>query len=200
MSEILARRRLRLTAKAVLEVLTGISVDSPGDWKVKPSRLPNIRLRVPSERKASVTKTIPEFTTTVSLEIMAILQAKTAEAAQDQIDALGVIIESAFFRAPTLVQMCQQFSTVSTQVEITAEGVQHEAQMLMTVDCEMFEDFEPRGFPALEMIDVHLDLLRPFDPSGTYPDPPFPASVTAAPRTTGPDGRDEGELQITLPQ
>ena len=36
--------------------------------------------------------------------------------------------------------------------------------------------------------------------SGTYTGSPFPGSVTAAPRTTGPDGRDEGALQIDLPQ
>jgi hypothetical protein len=202
---ILARRQLRLSAKAVIAALTGVTVESPGDWNIVPSKLPNIRVRVPSERKSSSTRSMPTFTTTASLQILATLQAGTADDAQDQIDALGQLIEAAFFSAQPLVRMCQQFTSVNTEVEVTAEGERHIARMLMTVDCEMFESFDPTeinpaDYPALQQLNVHVDMLAPFDPSGTYANPPFPDSVTPAPRTSGPDGRDEGRLQIDLPQ
>ncbi len=46
---------------------------------------------------------------------------------------------------------------------------------------------------------VDTDLTNIFDPTGTYPNPPFPSAVTPEPRTSGPDGRAEGGLSFTLP-
>lgn len=86
----------------------------------------------------------------------------------------------------------------------------------MRIECEMFETFDPTAMPPtastwpvqapatvpLDSIGIHLDLAAPFDPSGTYiPNADAPAyTPTTAPRTIGPDGRDEAALDITLPQ
>ena len=53
---------------------------------------------------------------------------------------------------------------------------------------------------AFQEAQIHLDTTTPFDASGTYPNPPFPDAVQPAPRTSGPDGRAEGGLDIQLPQ
>jgi hypothetical protein len=200
----LSRRQLRLVAMAVISAITSITVESPGDWETPPSKLPNIKLRAPSERKISIVRSMPEFTTTVTLELLVTLQADTAEGAQDAIEGLGQTIEDAFFSAQTIVQLVQQFPSVTTETRITADGEQHVAQMRMSVECEVFETYDPTlinpgDYPSLAQIQLHADLQRPFDASGTYPGPAFPDSVTPAPRTVGPDGRDEGALLIDLP-
>jgi hypothetical protein len=199
----LARRQLRTTARAVIEAITGITVESPGDWDTPPSRLPNIKLRAPNERKQSVTRTMPEFTTVVTLEMLITVVGNTAEEAQDAIEDLGQQVEACFFGAQPLVQLCQQFPTVTTDTDISADGQRHTARAVMRVDCEVFEAFDPTeinpaDYPALQQVNVHADTARPFDASGTYANPPFPSAVQPAPRTTGPDGRDEGTLQLDM--
>lgn len=212
----LARRQVRLAALAALQGIAGLTVQSPGDWSTPPSMLPAALLRVVSERKDSVVKQMPEFTTTVTLEVQLRTQALTAATAQDAIEALGYAVEQALFTNYALVGMCQQIGSVDVDVEITAEGGQHIAGVTMKVDCELFEAFDPTAVapaltpwpvvpPSVEpltSVGIHLDMDAPFDASGTYtpsPDAP-PYTPTPAPRTTGPDGRDEAALDITLPQ
>ena len=140
----------------------------------------------------------------VTLELIATLQSLTAEQAQADIEALGFNIENALFCWQPLVQLLNQFSGVATESEITAQGEQHIARIRMSVDCETVEYFDPtqifpNNYPALSQVNVNVDTDSPFDPTGTYSNPPFPAVVVPAPRTTGPDGRNEGTLQINLP-
>lgn len=200
---VLARRQIREAVKAVLTVLTGVTVESPGDWDTPPGKLPNIKLRCGTERKQSVTKSMPEFTTTVTLEVLARVVASTDVDAQDQIEALGQIIEQAILGAPAFIKILQQVSSITTVTEITSEGQRHLAGIQMLIDCEVFESFDPTeinpsAYPALQEMLIHVDTAKPFDATGTYAAPPFPDSVTPAPRTSGPDGRDEGTLQIDL--
>ena len=212
----LARRQLRLALVAAIQNIPGVNVYSPGDWNTPQEKMPAILVRITRERKESIAKTMPEFTTTVSAEIEARLEATTAEAAQDQIEALGYSIEAAAFKAYAVVGMCQQIASVDSESQVTSEGKQHIASLTMNVAFEMFEAFDPTmadppltAWPpavpetvALESVGIHADLTNVFDPDGTYtpsPDAP-PYTPTPAPRTVGPDGRDEGALDIELPQ
>ena len=202
---VLARRQLRQAALAAIERISGITVESPGDWDTVAAQLPNVKLRCGTERKSSITRTEPEFTTTVALEILARVEANSEGDAQDCIEQLGALIESALLGNVAFVKLCQQFSSVSTQTQISAEGKRHLGGIHMVIECEVFESFDPTeiapgAYPALQQMNVHLDTAAPFDATGTYASPPYPASVTTAPRTTGPDGRDEAALQIDLPQ
>lgn len=204
MSSILSRRQLRLAALSALQTIAGVPVLSPGDWDTPSVNLPEIKLRCGDDRKASVTKTIPEFTTTVTLEISARLEADTAALAQDAIEALGEQVEEAIFGNVALVKLCQQFSTVITKTEVTSDGRKHFGGLQMFLDCEVFEAFDPieinpSDYGALTSVGIHVDLVNVVDKTATYASPPFPASVTPAPRTSGPDGRDEGALLIPLP-
>lgn len=203
MTAVLARRQLREAVKTVVQAITGVTVESPGDWATPPGKLPNIKLRCGIDRKQSVAKTQPEFTTTVTLELLARVGASTASAAQDAIEDLGQKIELAILGAPAFVVLLQQVSSVTTQTEINAEGEQHLAGIQMSIDCEVFEAFDPTeinpaDYPALQQLNVHVDTAAPFDATGTYASPAFPDSVTPAPRTSGPDGRDEGTLQLDM--
>ncbi len=204
MSGILARRQLRLAAKQAISAFTGVTVESPGDWESQPVNMPSIKLRCPMERKQSLARTMPEFTTTVTLELLARVVADTEDAAQDAIEALGQAIEQAVFGSVALVRLCQQFSTVTTETDISADGKKHFGGIKLSIDCELFESFDPTeinpaDYPAAQKVAVHVDTAQPFDATGIYPSPAFPASVPPAPRTTGPDGRDEGYLEINLP-
>jgi hypothetical protein len=173
-------------------------------------------LRVAAERKDSVVKQMPEFTTSVTLDIGLRVQGATAEVAQDALEALGYQVEQALFTHYGLVGMLQQIGGVDVDVEISSEGREHFGGAHVRVNCELFEAFDPTAVApalttwppvvpatvALQTAGIHLDMDAPFDASGTYtPSPDAPLyTPTPAPRTTGPDGRDEAALDITLPQ
>ena len=212
----LARRQLRIAAVAALEGIPGLAVQSPGDWNTPAASLPEALVRVSGDHKEASGQQLPEFTTSVSLEILLRVQGLTAEAAQDALEALGYSVEQALFTSYSAVGMLNRFSSIETEVEITSEGREHLGRASMRVTGELFESFDPtQTAPApttwtvtppstvpLASVGVHADLTNVFDPSGTYapsPDAP-PYTPTPAPRTSGPDGRDEGALDIQLPQ
>lgn len=202
---ILGRRELRLAVLAVLQALPGITtVESPPATSTQPKEMPYIGLRCGTERKGSFEKQMPEFTTTATLEILVRAAATTREAAQDAIEALANAIELAVFGAPSVIKMLQQVAGVTSTTEINGEGSAYQAETLISIDCEFVEVFDPTviapaNYPPLEGANVHVDTVHPFDKNGVYLNLPFPASVTPAPRTAGPDGRDEGYLQLDLP-
>lgn len=203
----LARRQVRLAALAALQAAQATqspvpTLDCPGDWATAPESLPAWRLRVKRDHKVGKAKAPPVFDTTCFLEVEARLTATTAEAAQDQIEAMGDVIENALFCNQPLVALIEEFTSVDTELEVTADARQHFGSFRMILECQLFESFEPAtaSLPALQGVDIHADLQNVFDPAGTYSNPPFPDSVVPAPRTTGPDGRDEGAASIDLPQ
>lgn len=198
---ILARRQVRLAALAALQGANlGATIECPGDWTTPPDILPAILLRTPRDRKESIARSQPDFTTTVTLELEARIEASSAVAAQDAIEALGYNIEQALFTSVGLIALLQQVASVDTETEISSDGRRHLGGIRMTIALELFEAFEPAPGIALTSIGIHADMGNPFDPTATYAGSLFPAAVQPAPRTSGPDGRDEGALDISLPQ
>ena len=214
----LGRRLLRLTALHALRsaalAVNGepVMLRSPGDWSVPESRLPAIILRTGPESKASFNRGMPEFTTTCALEVRALVQAATAEQAQDDIESLWYAVENALLLNWSLVRIVQQFTTVDSVLDIRDEGARHIAGIAGTFQCEYAEIYDPTAeVPApglwpddppppvpLERFTTTIDATNVADPTGTYSDAPFPDSVVPAPRTHGPDGRSEGDLDIPL--
>lgn len=165
----LARRDLRLRLQAVITVLAGVTVESPGDWETAPSALPEIKLRVPAERKVSKGRLMPTFDTTVSMELIARVQGRTASEAQDAIDDLCNKVERAILGAPSFIEVLQQVSMVDSRVRVTAEGEQHLGEAHLMFACETFEVFDaieidPTLAAELRQMLLTFDTAGPFDP------------------------------------
>lgn len=166
-----------------------------------------IYVYIPGDRKESMGRTIPEFTTVVTLAVVCKLAGTDPGALTTAVDTLRQQVLAAILTNYDLVSGIQQFANVDTRVEYSSDGRQHIAQIQIHFDIEFPELFDPyTQAPAaaqsvavdLNVIDVNVDLQNVFDPTGTYADPPFPAAVVSAPRTSGPDGRNEGTLSIDL--
>lgn len=213
-----ARRMLRLAVLAALQPLktsAGVkTIASPGVWPTPPEKLPALLVNVPTDQKQSEGRGMAKFTTTSNVVIQGQVAKSSPEEALDAIDALAFAVENAVLKDYWVTRTVQHFSSVQTEIEVTPEGGPHLAGFRMTLAGEMFEVFDPTQPPVdgspwpppspfivpLEGVRIHLDTVEPFDASATYPDPPFPDAVNPAPRTAGPDGRDEGALDIQLPQ
>lgn len=203
---------IRTLAVAALVGTTaaGSNVYSPLDRPTWKGNYPVIFLQTPSEEKASLgPNSAPQFTTTTTVRIVARVNAPQAKndagaaAAELALENLQTQIEVALINNPALMSQLQQFAWVRVQKEVTGEGEQHLGELVMEIGMEFYqgpEDFYPTTSVPLEEITVDFDAANVFDPTGTYPDPPFPDSVEPAPRTSGPDGRAEGGLDLTLPQ
>lgn len=205
----LARRQIRLAVLAALNIpqFQGISIESPGDWNTPPEALPAILLRGGDERKDSIVKGAPEFTTSIAIVIEARVGAVDEVSAQDGIEALCYCIEMAILTNHELIRIVNHVPTVLTSTLISSDGQIHFGSVEMTFTFEvpeMFDTFGPfNALPAGQLVPltsfgIHIDAKTPYDPSGTYVDAVFPA--VPAPRASGPDGRDEGALDISLPQ
>ncbi|MBD3814060.1 MAG: hypothetical protein IE917_17895 [Betaproteobacteria bacterium] len=210
----LARRQIRLAAVAALSTLQGVKVITPGDLPTQGARVPEIKVRTEGDSKVSITRAMPEFTTTVHLVVEVKISATTEADAQDALELICYNIEQALLTNYALIGASQQVSSIETTSDISAEGRVHFGEALMRVSVETFEAYDPTATPPLATtwppvtdptapftgMGIHLDMGAPFDPNGTYTGTLFPSAVQPAPRTSGPDGRDEGALDIPLPQ
>ena len=147
-----------------------------------------------------------------------------AERLKAQIE-VALINNPAIWSDPTGGQRIEQFTSVDSDLNTSSEGEMPMAELVMQIEVKFYqgpEDFYPIPAVPLETVNIHVDTVYPFDSRGQYPNPPFPGSVQPeAPvtlgdgtqvvlsdgmqvlqeqRISGPDGRDEGALTITLPQ
>lgn len=211
----MAQRQVRLAAKAAVDVIPAVTVLTPGDWNIPLTNLPAIKVRAVGDVKTAIQRGMFEAITLVQLEIEAAVASVSESAAQDAIEALGYAIERAIFLNGPLVAISQKFSSSTCTTEVRADGLKHIGGLRMQIGVEIFEAFDPTADePAdavwppvwatpvpLDEVSIKADLTNVFDPDGTYAAPTEPAyTPTPAPRTSGPDGRDEAGLDITLPQ
>ena len=215
---ITARRMLRLAALSCLKnadlTVNGVVVDieSPGDWSAPAENLPVIYIQTASETKTAVMSGMSEFNTTCSLLIKATVQNTTAESAQDDIEGLWYQIENAILGDYSIVGMSQKIPTVSSILEVKATGSEHLAGIAGSFEVECFEIFDstvsapiatvwpnnPAAPVSLSGVGIDVDLTNIYDATGEYPSSLFVNSVNPSPRTSGPDGRSEGAIDIPL--
>lgn len=204
--------QLRAAAQTALTGTTaaGTNVFSPLDRPTWAGNYPVIFLSTPEEQKESLGRQgAPQFTVTATLQVIArVAMNQTqkdagAAAAMVELEKLQNQIEVALINNPALMDLMQQFSFVRVTKDVNGDGESNLGELKMDFGLEFYqgpEDFFPIPTTALETVTIDGDLQNVFDPNGTYPNPPFPASVEPAPRDEGPDGRMEVGADITLPQ
>jgi hypothetical protein len=192
------------------------------DWPTMSPVYPALLVYTRSERKESKLRGPPEYDTTLPLTIGIRFEGDSAPAALAGAEALEETVEAALLSSQPFMTQLQQVAFIDKSIEVTSGGKKHLAEITLDLGLEYFEAFEwnctgtnglgyfpiPESPPAilsgpvinLLQVNVTLDSINVFDPTGTYPPGEFASSVTPAPRTQGPDGRAEGTLQITLPQ
>lgn len=195
--------------------MAGQGVYSPFDWPTTPNSYPIVLVHARKERKVSLGPNTPEFDVYTTVEILARVRSPAgivdtgSVAALAAAEALKLQIETALINNPLIWadpaggQRIEQFTTVDSEINTSSEGEMPMAELAMSIEVKFYqgpEDFYPIPVAPLQTVNVNVDTASPFDPSGTYPNPPFPSAVNPAPRTSGPDGRNEGALTISLPQ
>ncbi|WP_241300481.1 hypothetical protein [Burkholderia stabilis] len=201
MSDPTARASFRAALLSVLSMMQGVHLYSPGDWNVTAVKLPAIKVRYGGEEKRSLGNSgQTAFDTTSVFEIRVEVSAVSGPAALLALEGLQADIEASIFKSGPLRKLAQDFPFMRTQTDVSAEGETHIGGILISLGVQMYETFYPDVTAQLSEIDLTADLVNVADPTGTYPNPPFPDAVKPAPRTEGPDGRAEGFVKATFPQ
>jgi len=191
----------KLVVAALQAAAVAPTIRSPGDWITPPTKLPAVLVRCGDDQKTSLgTNGETQFNTDFVIEIRGIVSGATAEAAQDALEDLGATIEDVLLRNVVIRAAAQDFPVIATASEIKAEGQIHFGAISIAAHFQIYEAFDPDVTTSLQELSLTADLRNVYDPSGTYPNPPFPDAVQPAPRTSGPDGRAEGGFDIELPQ
>lgn len=165
-------------------------------WPVNLKTNPAVLVNWGRETKISNGREVANFTTTFTLRLDVKVQDVTMAEATRKLDLLVGQIQKAILTNYALNQKLQQFPVIDAINTTDSNSEFFISTAIIDIGMEFFELYQPCDFPDLETITIDVDLQNIFDPNGTYPNPPFPNSVTPAPRTTGPDGRSEGYLEI----
>lgn len=198
---------LVVTAIKAGSTAAGQRVYDPLDWATTDIQYPAIKVSPSTDDMQSLMRGPPEFLVTSTLLIVGKVEATGrandagAQAALNAAMALARQVLVSVINQYDLTKLLQQFPFVRTQYRVSAEGEQHYAEFAMELGLEYInteDDFFPVTGQEIDEVAVHGDLQNVYDPTGTYPDSPFPGSVTTAPRTSGPDGRDEIAALIPL--
>lgn len=199
MSDPTARAEYRALLLSVLGTISGLTLQSPGDWNQPPDKLPVLKVRLGKDRKESNGRSGQTSFTTVSVFLIRVeVSAKSGPAALLALEGFAADIEAAIFKSVPLRLKTQDFRFMETETEVTSDGAAHTGTMDIALGVEMLETFYPDVTAVLTEIDLTADLINVADETGTYPNPPFPDAVEPAPRTEGPDGRAEGFIKATF--
>jgi hypothetical protein len=194
-------RELTVTALSAANTLAGDNIYSPGDWPTNSDTMPAILVNANKEHKESGSRAQPNFTVTSFIEIEAKVLANSGEKARADLTQLCGQIEYAILTNYNIIILLQQISSVDIEVKYNSDSGKHIGHAKLDFGMEFFEVPEtPVNPQSLTVMGMNIDLGNVFDPSGAYSNPPFPTSVTPAPRTSGPDGRNEGGGLTDLPQ
>jgi hypothetical protein len=123
---------------------------------------------------------------------------RAEENAEDQLDAIAARVQAALSQPAEWLACFNGLGQRSYAAQILPGGDRIAAEAVCTQVVRYFALYQPPAYPLLEGMRLRLDTSDPADLTGTYTVPaPFPAAAEA-PRTSGPDGRAEADLDITF--
>lgn len=147
-------------------------VYSPMDWSTVNAEYPCLIVQTPFDHKRSLGRNVPQFNTVTTVRVTGRVEEFDGEddlggatKAELKLEKLREQIERAVINSYQLTRQIQQFLEVRSQINISAEGEGHLAQLLMDLDIEYYqgaEDFYPIEADPLSAIDINIQ-----QPDGT---------------------------------
>lgn len=197
----------------IVEVLkpataAGVNVFSPRDWPTSPVQTPIVLVQSPTETSESMGPNASAFNVTTSARVIGRLTSLAdvgdtgAEAVQAALDIFARQIKVAVVNAYNARALAiEEITRITITTKVSAEGERHVGECAVDFEMrfpEFADDYGPDVTNPLDELAIYTDLINLADPTGTYVNPPFPASVTPAPRAEGPDGRTEGGVFVNF--
>jgi hypothetical protein len=155
-----------VTTLLAANTLAGVNVYAERDWPLTAVQLPSIMVKTPAERKDSLVRGVPQFTTTAMVMVLVRATGPTSQAVAGTLADICEQIEQAVISAGSAVQiMVQQFTTVETEIRTTSDGADPLGDALVSLACEFYEIFPAPDGPALA--EIGLEIPLPISNGGT---------------------------------
>jgi len=175
----------------------------PGKGAVDAGKMPAGLVYVNGLRRTSLSDgtAAPTFRSILSVAMHLRAEGGSAEAVDATLDALEEEIDRVLLGDPSFVAIPEELPNMELARRLTADSDTVIGELLVTLDLQFTETFEPQGLPPLATARIVIDAQDPTDRVGPYPAiEPFPAPAPP-PRDRGPDGRTEAaDLTITFNQ
>lgn len=164
-------------------------------------KLPAILVHIPRERGQNIAENqgIPNFRTTSSVLIQAVVKDTGGEQVQETLDLLAEDIERILFTDPDFVKRFSKIGNLDTQVGTYTQGALELASVGIQVDVEFDDDYPPVISDDFATLRLKTDVIDPAaDPNVHPPDGQFPEGYGGYP---GPDKRIEveAEFEVEIP-
>lgn len=187
---LLTRGGIRRDAKARLlaaNTAVGAKVFASRTVPTKQDKLPCLLVYTMETKGTRSGIGIPAFDTITTLAVEIVCGDLTDEALDDALDVLEEQVKATFLNDAEWVSSFNYVDSLNVQVSIGEDSSARTAGSRVLFDVAYFDSYEPVVTDVLGKVNIRLDAIDPFMPTG-------PVGVT---RTSGPDGRIEGEVNIT---
>ncbi|PXX49375.1 hypothetical protein [Aquitalea magnusonii] len=141
--------------------LAGLSVWNNRDAPLMLPQLPAVIVSAPSEHKESMGRNVPMFNTIAQIHINARVQAADLGTAVADLDVLVEQIEEAIFASPDITRQIQQFASVDTEVDFSAEQRYHIGEAQIVIALEFPQLYNPNVTTQLTDIGIHTQVTAP---------------------------------------
>ncbi len=156
------------------QTLAGDRVYSPRDWPTTSQDYPVLLVQTPYDEKQSMGRNVPQFTSMTTVRISGRVEAFDGETlngvalAEATLETLREQIDRAVINNYELTRQIQQFKSLRSAIEVSAEGEGHTGQLTYEIDVEYFQgpdDFCPVIPTPIDEMAITIAM-----PEGT-PDP-----------------------------
>lgn len=186
------------------ETLAGHRIFAPRTWPTWDGEYPVLIVLTPRERKDRQGLGDLLFNVRSTVRVIGRVSVAAAEDEEGAIVALADLvlmqrqIETHVVGDPRVARLAQ-VTAIDVQQGTRSIGKKHIGELIMDLEMSFSQGpeafFIPQSVP-LESVRAFIDSGNVVDKEGTYPTPPLPYNVPDAPRTEGPDGRQEGGFEV----
>ncbi len=154
-ADCLSRAGLRALAVAGLlgaRTLAGRRVYSDHAQPMEIEELPALLVATPAERKDTAGLGAPQFSTVMTLAIMARVAGPSEQATEALLDQLIEQVQAAILCTPAVVEPIERFEFVETLSVVSAEGEQMIGEATIMFGCRVYQQYEPDAGEPLVLI------------------------------------------------
>ena len=130
-----------------------VNVTANKPWPTSPKDLPAVLVSSPLERKESMGRVAPSFTTLANITVVARTSGNDPIVVEQDLDTLAAQIHQAVLTSDAVMSIIQQMRAVHTEETVTADQRPYIAESSITFEAEFPEWFQAAG-PPLAQIDV----------------------------------------------
>lgn len=140
----------------------GSSIYADRDWPLTEPMLPAIRVKAPFDRKDSLVRGVPQFTSVAHVVLRISACGATSQAVVTLLSNICDQVEQALLSAGSPVQqLVQQFVAVETEMRTTSISDKPAGEVDMRIECEYYQEYGPFSALGTQITTIGMEISQP---------------------------------------